>query len=95
MKLLMQNLSLILLVLSFSTCGTKQSAVSKTTIEENIAKVKTIDAFYLTKCYWEDELFLVKEDKTENYLYSLQEIRAAYSDCYDRHNGLVEELKKN
>ena len=83
------------MVLSFSNCGTKQSAVNQTTIEENISKVKSIDAFYLTKCYWEDELFLVLEDKTENYLYSLQEVTAAFSDCYTRHNGLVEELKNN
>jgi hypothetical protein len=70
-------------------------AQNPSSIEENISEVKNdIDAFYLTECYWEDELFLVSEDETKNYLYSLQEVRAAFSDCYTRHNGLVKILKE-
>ena len=64
-------------------------------IEKSISKIEMdIDAFYLTECYWEDELFSVKEDKSENYLFALQEVRAAYSDCYVRHNKLVRQLNK-
>jgi hypothetical protein len=82
-------------VLTFSGCGTKQSeAIPTSNIETNIERVANqIDAGYLVECYWDDALFLVKEDKPQFYLAALQEIKIAYTDCFMRHNGLVRALK--
>ena len=78
-------------MITFSGCGTKPSEViPPSNIESNIERVANqIDANYLLECYWDDELFLVREDRARNYLAALQEIKIAYTDCYLRHNGLV------
>lgn len=78
--------------MSFLSCGTKPLGKNPSTIEENICEVeKEIDSFYLTKCGWAE---LLTEDKTENYLFSLQEVKDALADCHARHNPLVDILVK-
>jgi len=78
--------------MSFTKCGTKSLETSQSTsIEKQTCEVsKAYDSFYLTECSWANKVF---EDKTENYLISLDEVVAALRDCHARHNPLVRQLK--
>ena len=65
---------------------TSEPESTKKAIEE----VKKPDAYYLVPCRKPDEL---TSDKLDAIIFMYEEIMIDYSECYHRHNGLINQVK--
>ena len=87
---------LVIVSMVLASCGIQESKDSiYKTVEANhaaIEAVKSIDSYYLVPCR-RPQIATTSDESIDQVLNHIDQLMVDYSDCYKRHNSLIEQVK--